>query len=68
MGLDVENEAGEEVGGKSRVLDLGDFLPFTERKVREACAREAGGKMAHLEQVQQEALGGSQLKSQKTGG
>lgn len=41
MGLDVENEAGEEVGGKSRVLDLGDFLPFTERKVREACGREA---------------------------
>ena len=31
-GLDVENEAGRGVGGDNWVLDLGDFLPFTERE------------------------------------
>lgn len=45
----MENEAGEEVGNDSWVWDLGDFLPFTKRKVQEACAREAGGKMAQVE-------------------
>lgn len=45
MGLEVENEAGKEVGDDSWALDLGAFLPFTEGKV--FCAREAGGKMAH---------------------
>lgn len=32
IGLDVENEAGRGVGDDSWVLDLGDFLPFTERE------------------------------------